>query len=157
MKIGVISDSHGSISGAKRAIQKMGNVDLLVHLGDYCRDADRISKEIKRDIIYVKGNCDFNSNIETDRLIEVGGKKIFLTHGHKYNVKYDYMDLCLHAEEIGADAVLFGHTHSADVFERNGIIFVNPGSVSRPRNGIETYGIITVEDGIIVPDIIELY
>lgn len=157
MKIGVISDSHGSISGAKRAIQKMGEVDYLVHLGDYCRDAERISKELKRDIIYVKGNCDLGCDIETDKIIEAEGKKIFLTHGHKYNVKYDYMDLCLHAGEVGADAVLFGHTHYAEVFEKDGILFINPGSVSRPRNGIETYAVITVEGGIIIPNIVELY
>ncbi|NGX96514.1 MAG: metallophosphoesterase [Candidatus Afipia apatlaquensis] len=157
MKIGVISDSHGSISGAKRAIQKMGEVDYLIHLGDYCRDAERISKELKRDIIYVKGNCDLGSDVETDKVIEVGGKKIFLTHGHKYNVKFDYMDLYYKAEEIGVDAVLFGHTHFAEVFEKNGILFINPGSVSRPRNGIETYGVITVDGGNIVPNIVELY
>lgn len=157
MRLGLLSDSHGDIYGAKRAIKKMGDVDLLIHLGDYCRDAEKISKEIKRDIIYVRGNCDFSSDVETDRIIEFGGKKIFITHGHKYNVKSDYMGLYYKAEEIGADAVLFGHTHTAIVFEMNGILFINPGSVSRPRNGIETYAVITVEKNNITPNITELY
>lgn len=157
MKLGVISDSHGDVYRCEMAIKKMEDVDYLIHLGDYCRDAEKISKELKRDIIYVKGNCDFSSSADTDRVIEVEGRKFFITHGHKYNVKSDYLGLYYKAEEIGADAVLFGHTHSAKVFEQNGILFINPGSISRPRNGIETYAVITIDGGSIEPRIIELY
>lgn len=156
MRIGVISDSHGDLYDARDAISSMGDVDMLVHLGDYCRDAEALSKQLGREIIRVRGNCDFSSTCESERIIEVSGKKLLLTHGHRYSVKYGYTDICFKAMESGVDAVLFGHTHIADVFEQNGILFINPGSVSMPRDGIKSYAVITIERGRIEPAIFHL-
>ena len=130
MRIGVISDSHGDVYSCKKAIKSMGSVDLIVHLGDFFRDAQNVSTEIKKDIIYVKGNCDYSSTIECDKIIQVENKKILITHGHNYNVKSNYNSLGFKAEAEGVHLVLFGHTHFAEVLENNNIIFVNPGSLS---------------------------
>lgn len=157
MKIGVMSDSHGDIYGVKFAVKKMGNVDMIIHLGDYCRDAENVSKEIGRQIITVKGNCDFSSRIECDRIIEVDGLRFLITHGHNYNVKSSYTGLYFKALEEKADVVLFGHTHCPHVSEADNIIFINPGSLSKPRWPSETYALITIEDGSVVPNIVELY
>lgn len=156
MRIGLLSDSHGDLYNAKKAISSMGSVDMLVHLGDYCRDAEALSKQLDREIIYVRGNCDFSSAAESDKIIDVSGKRLLLTHGHNYNVKGDYIDLYFKALESGVDAVLFGHTHMADVFEKNCILFINPGSVSRPRDGIKTYAVVTIDKGLIEPNIFQL-
>lgn len=157
MKIGVLSDSHGDIYGVRRAIKKMGKVDYIIHLGDYCRDAEMISKELKLDIIYVKGNCDFSASVDNEKVMDIGGRKFLITHGHNLNVKNNYTNLYYRAAEAGADVALFGHTHFAHVFENEGILFVNPGSISRPRSGAETYAVITIENGIVTPNIVELY
>ncbi len=156
LKIGVVSDSHGDVYAVKKAVESMGDVDKIIHLGDYCRDAERASKELERDIIYVKGNCDFTYNVDSDKVITMDDKKIFITHGHNYRVKFNYNSLYLKAREIGADIVLFGHTHLAGIFEKDGIIFMNPGSVSRPKGPYPTYGLITIDNGIISPRIVEL-
>lgn len=157
MRIGVVSDSHGDTYAVKRAIGLMGNIDLLVHLGDYFRDAERVSKELNRDIIYVRGNCDYSSSVELDRILDVASKRVMMTHGHKYRVKSDYLDLYLKALEDKIDLVLFGHTHFPEVFEKDGITFLNPGSVSSPRGTSETYAIVTIDEGTIQAKILKLY
>lgn len=156
MRIGVISDSHGDIYSVKRALKHMGNVDMIVHLGDYCKDAEYVSKEMGRNIIYVKGNCDYSANVECDKIINVENKRFLITHGHSYNVKSNYTSLRFKALQEEVDAVLFGHTHFAEVFENDNIIFVNPGSLSRPIGASKTYALITIEQGIIFPNLIEL-
>jgi len=157
VKIGVVSDSHGDIYAVKRAISKMGNVDMIIHLGDYFRDAESVSKELQREIIYVRGNCDFSHDVECDKIIQAEDKKLLITHGHNYNVKADYTKLYFKALESGVDAVLFGHTHYAQVFENNNIVFINPGSLSKPKGNAETYAIVTICNGSIVTNRIELY
>jgi uncharacterized protein len=157
LKIGVFSDSHGDINSVKRAVKLMGSVDLIVHLGDFCKDAENVSKEIKREIISVKGNCDAASTVPTERIIEAGGMKFLLTHGHSYYVKSDYLNLYYAAVEAKVDSVLFGHTHYAEVFEKDNIIFINPGSLSKPMVNSATYAVVSVDSGFIVPNILELY
>lgn len=157
MKICVMGDSHGDIYAVKRVIGLCSDADYYIHLGDYYRDAEKVSKEIKKDIIYVKGNCDYSSVVDSEKIITVGGKTIFITHGHNYHVKSGYTDLCFKGMEVGADIVLFGHTHFAECFEEDGILFFNPGSVSQPRGGVENYGVITIDKGMIVPNILNLY
>lgn len=156
MKIGVISDSHGDISAVKQAISRMDNVDIIVHLGDFYKDAQKASSETGKEIIYVKGNCDFSSTVECDRIINVENKRILCTHGHNYNVKSDCTTLYFKALQEGVDLVLFGHTHFSEVFENNNIVFVNPGSLSRPKGLSRTYSVIYIENGIIVPNLYKL-
>ena len=156
MRIGVISDSHGDIFAVKRAVAQMGSVDILIHLGDHYKDAEIILKELKRDIIYVKGNCDFSHTVECDKIINIEGKKLMLTHGHRYNVKSNYLNLYYKALEEEVNVVLFGHTHYAEIFEKDNILFVNPGSLSRPRGPAQTYAILTIDSGFIVPCILEV-
>lgn len=156
MKIGVVSDSHGDVYAVRRALKLIDDADIVIHLGDYCRDAERVSRELNRDIIYVKGNCDFTPGVDCDKMIAPENKKIFITHGHNYNVKWDYDDLYFKAVEVEADIVLFGHTHFPEIFERDGILFINPGSLSRPRGPVETYAVIRIDSGIVTPNIMEL-
>jgi len=156
LKVGVISDSHGDINAVKKAIESMGKVDIIVHLGDFYKDAQKVSQETGKNIIYVKGNCDFSSTVECDRIINVENKKVLCTHGHNYNVKHDYTTLYFKALEDNVDLVLFGHTHFPEVFENNNIMFVNPGSLSRPRGLSRTFAVVDFFKGLIVPNLIEL-
>ena len=88
MKIGVLSDTHRAVTLADQAVKKMGDVDMVLHLGDNYTDAVYLAKKypnIKFD--YVKGNCDFGYGSESEKIIDVGGIKIFMTHGHRYNIQ----------------------------------------------------------------------
>lgn len=156
MKILVLSDSHGDIDKAEKVIRKSSGIDLIIHLGDYFRDAQKLSGLFpKIPIEYIYGNSDFMiENVQAERLIECCGKKIFITHGHRYSVKMGYEKLYKKAEELGVDLLLFGHTHVTDLVKRGNYYVLNPGSISEPRNDMnESYAIIEINNDVLQPQI----
>ena len=79
-----------------------------------------------------------------DRSTALGGKSILLSHGHLWGVKSGYDRAIAQARAVGADILLFGHTHQALCCQlEDGLWMLNPGS-SR-----STYGLITLEEGTI--------
>jgi len=151
MRIVVVSDTHGKIDHFVNKLKSMDRPQLIIHLGDYAEDGEKIQSLTNVETIIVKGNGDyFNKNYEEDRLIEIGGKKFFITHGHKYNVRYRLDNLMYKGEEVNADIVLYGHTHVPVILKESNMIIMNPGSVSLPRT-IEkekTFGIIEIGDKV---------
>ncbi len=144
IRILVFSDTHGIIEGCIRTVDRIKNVDMILHAGDVTADAQDLSY-IFSDIPlrYVTGNCEI-SRADTNLEIMAGNKKIFLTHGHLYNVKNEsaYTSLQNHARSIGADIAVFGHTHKPLCHNLGGLILLNPGSAKYSG----TYGIIEIED-----------
>ncbi|MCH3962752.1 MAG: metallophosphoesterase [Clostridium sp.] len=149
MRIGVISDTHRYAEIIKKAIKVFDNPDLVIHLGDNVQDVNIIEKLYRGRIINVSGNCDFSTHIPSERLEIIENKKFFLTHGHKYDVKYDISRLKYRAMELNADVVLFGHTHISKIAYDNGIWFINPGSPYLSRDGVNSVATIDIEGGII--------
>ncbi len=154
MHIGVISDTHRIISSIERLEKEIKGLDVLIHLGDNVDDISIIQKYYKGEIINVKGNCDFSTNTPNDLVKEICGKKIFLTHGHRYSVKENLSKLRYKALETGSSIVLYGHTHVAKIDYEEGIWYINPGSASLPRDGDRSYAIISIEKECIEPNII---
>ena len=154
MRIGVISDTHGIISSIERLGCEIKGLDVLIHLGDNVDDISLIRKHYKGEIINVKGNCDLSTNTPNDRVEEICLKKIFLTHGHRYSVKEGLAKLRYKALETEADIVLYGHTHIGKIDFEEGIWYINPGSVSLPRDGARSFAIITINQGCIEPNLI---
>ncbi len=155
----VISDTHGDVRAAERAMARFPLADVI-HLGDHARDVVRLAaRHPERRIIGVSGNCDFNADemrFPTERTLEVEGKRLLLTHGHRYGVKYGYEKLLERARSGGFDLVLFGHTHIAADFVRLGCHLVNPGSASQPR-GVEgpSYALVEIGGGRIETRLME--
>ncbi len=150
MKVLVMSDSHGYISNAKIALDRNPEVKMVLHLGDYCRDATQLTQmypDIKFEYVY--GNCDIGIGaIPADRTIDIEGKKIFMTHGHRYSVKWDYNRILEKAESEKSDVILYGHTHIANIDYVNKFLIVNPGSISESRSNLsESYAILDISDG----------
>lgn len=139
MKILVISDTHGKTDVAARLIKQL-DPDYTFHLGDISDDILFLEETFPKKVITgIKGNNDpFDKTYPFERTATIGGKKFFMCHGHKYNVKSSYLPLLYKGKEVGADIVLFGHTHSAMVSTEDGIILLNPGSTA-------TYGIIEID------------
>lgn len=156
VRIGVVGDTHRDTDLATRALGLLGDLDLILHTGDHYTDARRISRELKAEVLAVVGNCDFNCSGPRERLIEVEGKKIYLTHGHLYGVKSGLLNLFYRGKEVEADLVVFGHTHRAVQEEKEGIILFNPGSPSLPREKRPTMGLVTFEQGAINTFIIDI-
>lgn len=150
MKILVISDTHGDINKAEEVIKSNKEINLIIHLGDYFRDAQKLSNmfpDIPMEYIY--GNSDFMiEDVPAEKMLEIGGMRIFLTHGHRYSVKWDYDKLYKKAEEMHADVLLFGHTHIPYLIAKDKYYILNPGSTSDPRDDSnESYAIIEIKEG----------
>jgi len=155
MKIGVVSDTHGSTNALRQAISAVGTVDAWFHLGDGADDITRMRDELGVPVYAVAGNCDTFSSEPKVRQVELGGKRFFLTHGDMYSVKYSTQMLSLVAEEAHCDVALYGHTHLPDV-EYGRVYILNPGSAARPFNGIASCALITISDGEVKMEIIDI-
>ena len=125
-KLLILSDTHGNISGIEKLKNIMAESDYIIHLGDHQKDI-KLYKEFDNKIYSVLGNCDGGGQ---DKIIEIEGLKILLTHGDKHGVKSGLLNLFLHAKELGVNAVFYGHTHCSLIEEKDGITFINPGAMS---------------------------
>lgn len=145
MKIGIISDTHRNLTCISKLEDIFKGTDMIIHLGDNVKDVDEISSHFKCPLISVRGNCDFTNKVPDEIAKEIGGKRFFITHGHKYDVKWGIDKLRYRALELQADIVLFGHTHCSMNQCIEGIWYVNPGSPSLPRDASKTVAIMTIE------------
>ncbi|MGD0154414.1 MAG: metallophosphoesterase [Thermacetogeniaceae bacterium] len=149
MWVGVLSDSHGDVGQAERAVKAMGAVDLVIHAGDFYSDALYLADQFGIEVKAVTGNCDRCVPGPHEELLELEGHRIYLTHGHFYGVKLGLMRLADRVREVGAEMAIFGHTHMFRYEEVDGIRYLNPGSVAWPRiPGQFTYAIMKLEPGI---------
>ena len=147
MKVLIISDIHGSFNDLKEVLEKETSFDRIVILGDILNGpVNRESKEkvanllnvFKDKIISVSGNNDgyLNELLEFDNskyynLINIDNRIWFLTHGHIYN-RYNMPD-------INYDIYLQGHRHVPLMSKENNKLYLNPGSISLPRQATKTF------------------
>lgn len=110
MRLLVVSDTHGEAPLVR--IAELGAAcDLIVHLGDGFGDGQKLALMQRTPIIQVLGNSDLPLSVVPEKVIEIEGWTILLTHGHLYGVKRSLVNLIGHADEMGANLVLFGHIH----------------------------------------------
>ena len=142
MKILVFSDSHRSRGGMLDAIDAH-RPDQVIHLGDLQSDAEELTYVYpKLPICMVPGNCDGWTMDPLKKQITLAGKRILLSHGHLWGVKKGYEVAVADARAVGADILLFGHTHRALCQQlEDGLWMMNPGA-SRT-----SYGLIRIEQG----------
>ena len=162
VKLLIASDIHGSAYWC-RALMKRIEVekpDRIALLGDILYHGPR--NDLPRDyapkevlamlnplaasLIAVRGNCDSEVDqmvldfpcLADYALVYDGARQLFLTHGHVYGPG--------NVPPLAQGGVLlYGHTHVKEVAERDGVLFVNPGSVSLPKDGSNSYAVY--EDG----------
>jgi len=163
MKWLIASDIHGSIYYCEKLIEAFKNekADRLLLLGDVLYHGPRndlpcdyapkkvisLLNGMKNKILCVRGNCD----TEVDQMvlefpiladyavIEARGRMIYATHGHKYSPEN------LPPVQEG-DVLLYGHIHVPKCYEQDGVLMLNPGSVSIPKEE-SAHGYMILEDG----------
>ena len=150
MKILVLSDSHSALSFMRRCITTV-NPNAVIHLGDHFDDGQAMREEFPGIPFYqVPGNCDRYrcAPWQPPILIErVCGVNLYMTHGHKHNVKIYLGALLRDAREAKVDAVLYGHTHQAACYqEPDGLWVLNPGTCGCYGGSA---GLINVHNGCI--------
>ncbi len=142
----IVSDTHGDLIKAKKVLGQYPQIDAVIHLGDYYKDAVHLQNQFPSlEFMMVPGNCDFVFDVPEERVLEVEGKKLFLTHGHRYDVKNGTGRLEAKALKDGYDAVLFGHSHIPHIKSTATTLFLNPGSLSYPRGlSDSTYALLEI-------------
>ncbi len=142
-KILVITDSHSHFDKILKMVEKE-NPDIVISAGDYSRDAEELSYLFKeKEFFIVNGNGDFFDRTHEDEiLIEIEGKKFFITHGHFYGVKSSYDSLRKKSLDLECDITIFGHTHRTYLEKKEGHpILYNPGAAMDGK-----YGIVMLHD-----------
>lgn len=163
MKLVIASDLHGSAYYANKLIEAFENLkaDKLLLLGDILYHGPR--NDLPRDynpkavfnllnkyadrIICVKGNCDSEVDqmvlefpiISEHSTVFADGIALHMTHGHKYNPQNP-----LPAKK--GDVVLFGHIHLLVDEIIDGVRYINPGSISIPKDD-NGHGYMLFENG----------
>jgi putative phosphoesterase len=156
LRIAVAGDSHGRIETVARSLKK-ADPDYLLFTGDYYSDGKKLARRLNVDWVGVMGNCDYGQKGKQERQVTLAGRTFYLVHGHQFGVKRNLNSLFYRGQELGADLVLFGHTHVPQCEKIAGTWFVNPGSVSLPRlGGSGSYALIDLDENNITPRIIEL-
>ena len=147
-RIMIVSDSHRRHGNLAEAIYNEQPFDLLIHLGDIEGEEDIIQELAGGETIMVPGNNDFFSPLPREREIELAGKKVLLTHGHYYYVSLDLQTLREECIARGIDIVMFGHTHRPLIQIEDELTFINPGSISYPRQADKrcTYIMLEIDD-----------
>jgi putative phosphoesterase len=135
-RLGVVSDSHGSLSAVERAGPLLMGLDAIAHLGDGVEDAKLLSEMAGLPLYAVAGNCDLLPRVPAERIETFSGVRTLLTHANRYHVKRSLFRLSLRAREAGAALALFGHTHEPTVEWEGGVLLVNPGSLQNGRYAI---------------------
>lgn len=151
MKAIVLSDSHGDFTNVNKVLRSYSEIELVFFCGD---SEGTIEKAIinypNKMFVAVRGNCDFASEFPIDEFMTIEGKKIMITHGHRYNVKYTQDEVIAEARNNNCDMVIYGHTHSAFTDYEDGLYIMNPGSSFGYK---ATYGIIDITSNGIVTSI----
>lgn len=138
MRIIAFSDSHRHSRSVHRLFEQTAlTTDLYIFLGDGEGDLDDIPMLYpNKTVLCVSGNCDYYSMDPPVATVEVCGKKIVYCHGHLQHVGFGLSGLYGLAKDTGADLVLFGHTHERRCEYKDGVYYINPGSLGLPRDGL---------------------
>jgi putative phosphoesterase len=124
--VGVISDTHGLVR--PEALDALRGVALIVHAGDIGGPDVLAQLGAIAPVAAVRGNNDRGAWAaalpETD-VVDVGGRLLYVLH--------DVKTLDLDPAAAGFHAVIAGHSHRPSVQERDGVLFLNPGSAGPRR------------------------
>lgn len=145
-RVVVISDTHGSTRALREIVMHYEKeAACFLHCGDGEREVDSVRLQFPNIKLYtVRGNCDFDSSLPMVQQVEVGGRSIFFTHGHHYQVKASLEPLKAAARNVGATIALFGHSHCGYTEYDEGLYVMNPGSPVQPRDSSASFGVIDI-------------
>ena len=124
--IGVISDTHGLLR--REALDALKGVDLILHAGDIGNSQVLEALQGIAPVIAVRGNNDIGgwaAELPYWEAVEVGVVSVYMLH--------DVKEIDLNPADAGFQVVVSGHSHKPSVEEREGVLYVNPGSAGPRR------------------------
>jgi putative phosphoesterase len=150
LHIGVISDTHGLLR--PEALAALRGVDHILHAGDVGDAGILVALREIAPLTAIRGNVDVSGvcgQLPATELVELGGCLFYLVHA--------LHDLDINPRAAGVAAVIYGHSHHADVEQRDGVLFLNPGSAGPRRFSLPvTLARVDVLDGKVHARIVTL-
>lgn len=155
MRILVVSDTHGNENMLLKAHQLAGQVDAIIHTGDGEQDTLLLEHIYDGTVLRVAGNCDHGSTAPRELLVTLAGTRLLITHGDSQLVKNGLERLYEYGKSLGAQAILFGHTHQALAEQRQELFLLNPGTLWG-RAPFLSFAILELHDGQVTASIHQL-
>jgi uncharacterized protein len=124
--VGLISDTHGLMR--PETLIALHGSDLIIHAGDV--GSLEIMEQLRAvaPVVAVRGNIDkgvWASTLPVTTVVEAGPARIYVLH--------DIAELDLDPAQARFNVVISGHSHKPRQFEKDGVLYINPGSAGPRR------------------------
>jgi putative phosphoesterase len=141
MKVGILSDTHGRVGTAARALDELRRrgVNTVIHCGDIDEPAT-VAAFRGFEAHFVFGNCDADRDGIRRAVAQAGGRlhdefgnlelegvRIAFLHGHDAGLMHDL------ANSGAFDFLFYGHTHVPAEYQVGSTRVINPGALHRAR------------------------
>jgi putative phosphoesterase len=139
-RIGLISDTHNLVR--PQALAYLAGCDAIIHAGDICNEAVLVALMQIAPVTAVRGNNDtgdWAASLPTHATLTVQQVKIHVVH--------DIADLRDDPRGEGVGVVVSGHSHKPSIVERDGVLFINPGSAGPRRFKLPVCAGMLIVDG----------
>jgi putative phosphoesterase len=150
VSVGLISDTHGLLR--PEAVAVLAGSDFIIHAGDIGSPEVLAGLSRIAPVTAIRGNVDrggWAADLPQTEILECGGAFIYVVH--------NLAELDLDPVAAGFQAVVSGHSHSPGIHEKDGVLFVNPGSAGPRRFSLPiAVGRLTVTGGRVTAELIEL-
>jgi putative phosphoesterase len=149
-RIGVISDTHGLLR--PEAASKLRGCDLIVHAGDIGNPS--VLEDLRQiaEVVAVRGNVDtghWADDLPEIEYVTVDDKQLCVVH----NIEM----LDLDPVAAGLNIVVYGHSHKPAVDWKDGVLYLNPGSIGPRRFRLPvSMAFLRVEPECVAPEIVSL-
>jgi putative phosphoesterase len=150
VEVGVVSDTHGLLR--PEAVQALQGVDVILHAGDVGDPLILQQLVSLAPVFVVRGNVDrapWADALPSTEVVEVAGVTFFMLH--------ELEQLDLDPAEAGIDVVVYGHSHRPDAEEKDGVLYLNPGSAGPRRFDLPvTVARLSIGEGTLEAGIVSL-
>jgi uncharacterized protein len=148
--IAVLSDTHGLL--CKSVVERIQDVDHILHAGDV---GDPVILEALRTIAPVTA---IRGNVDTAAWArELPETETFTAGSHDFYIIHNLDDIDLDPRAGGFAGVIYGHTHRPSIEYRNGVLYLNPGSIGPRRFSLPiSFAMLRIEGERVDPQLIEL-
>jgi putative phosphoesterase len=150
LRVGVISDTHGLLR--PEATARLAGCDHIIHGGDIGGREILAKLALIAPVTPVRGNNDrepWAASLPETRLVQLGGVKIYIIH----NLEQLKTQTC----PAGVGVVVSGHSHKPALCQRDGVLYVNPGSAGPRRFKLPvSVAQLVIHGARVTPELMEL-
>lgn len=168
MRIGIISDTHGSLPAWEKAMADLFmGCDLIIHAGDLLYHGPRnplpqgyaprelavAINKAPQPVVIARGNCD--ADVDQVMLswplqapyafLQIEGLRVLVNHGHGMEPGA----IQAQAQRFQVQLFIYGHTHIPELKVENGIVYLNPGSPSLPKGEGRRATVALLDGGLV--------